>query len=1694
MDINAIQIVRASLVPDIGVNLVPYFLTSLREQISTSWNLFIATVGQNSQSTSQQPLNQSGEDLIAELVKLEASGTDGSSTFISFEMLELAFMCIALQHLDHAAESYNSTNKNSEHKSAIKSSNAHNSLTVNSCTLALVSLRNLDLQLNLEGATGMTSTDITKWFEQLLSIYKPIACIVKDAICSDNPWDPAGATFARLVHLLHLYLQALLMLSKRQANQKKSFLMFAKSGAVELTLQILDCLLRIQPCPLSDDVNKEPKSATDTDMGKLLISKACRLLEAALGLHICKDVEELASAALQVSHTLDKSAYSTTNTSNVGKKRSRGEELSADTGAASVAASTYAPSFYSGFYDCIEKFSCLPLDMPVSVAVSTGISGYKVHSRIGGVATLLHLYSLGSLRVALSDKLAFDKAISSALVNEQEEGVGAKEAMKDNERVRMLHLLDTGDTGALLSYVSNAVTSRKHIMRLLSVTHAMIMRASPVVTSPQVGATEHLHQSYCRMQLMQALASALQSSLPTHDSLEAHVGLFREQMHRSISLLQIYMQSSSEGESAAERRIHAHVALELCCIQRLTSLDHRFLLTSSNIETEDQWSAEDFKQNPTSPLQHLYRALALTDIPDDTVAALDATLADDSLALQHAQEDIFLHLIQLHGDLSRMDILARDLCRLSCLSPSTVIDRNLRRLLGGHAAQSKLTACFASIPALQRHQVWDMLALSCINFSAMKGKDADSARASLGCVLSPVLRPLTSAQKTSENVRGPAAFSAPEPGPLRGILEYVISLLDALHSVSSDTLPSAKNKKKASVVPNAYSTSSMTGIADVHTIIVAILRVSASAIAQLSPADVATGAWTPLAILVCSKLASNMSILEPLAGLTNYLDKVQQQNAESVLCAASALLAVSNFTAIAAERLGAVAELPNGIEISKRVVDTLVCACQSYRTHAINMKDILIPVVRLFVQQAPCWSHLGQQIDSKALVTSLSEVLLNSHFDLLPSDTECRSETLRVLVADAPLLGAALRAAAKIGAQRLGAFWRSTGRRTKGTAFETINAIRLGLDFCLSQLPSDLSDKANVLSTIIPEEVSGLVGALVEALSLAANTVVNSTASDMKEVNESAAVLSESLLRHVRACNSMLSIDQNALWHQNNAKSMIALACSSSPRESQMHNPTLDLVCMLLDARLVGLLTGAHALSASSVNAEISDIFLSLRVWFESAIQESSSATALTEVQHTRLRNMRTIYGVLCASLTAVDWGTQSAAGSAAIVSKELENLVKPLYTAPLGTLPAEALYVLADILKSIYRIQSTKQNSAIDPTVAPLAGVTLPAALVTSAAENELIIREAWLYLLGTWLHAQRFRGLALDLQGCDRSLQNLIDTLRAIQSEAHLPCQSVISLAVSGLLLAAPSHHVMKLSSHLATKVQEQPLLSLRMSSAFMEAVTLHARHIGTGIIGLAQQLLIHSPSRLPRPSQHPSYEVITKNHTLTFFREAAFFLRRVLGMERSASASKKQRLVVSKAADGKDDDETERAVASWTPAGVGLVSQLSTQAMLWCQLQQPTPVVCELVSQTLAAAEVLLLGASQDGFGTGAGPLAIAVSQCVHILLHFPAGPYASQIMAAISAACRVFAAASQAKETGRHAPLLLSILLDLMSNSTFSIPKERLEALQPGMFALIDRCAANKETKQALAPLGEAARAVHAELHEKYVREYKFKGRV
>ena len=89
---------RASALSNTGINLVPYFLDSLREQVSVAWSAFAKTAsgGDASRVMQAQPLlNSAGQEILAELARLEGSASSGNSTLLSLEMLQLALMSVA---------------------------------------------------------------------------------------------------------------------------------------------------------------------------------------------------------------------------------------------------------------------------------------------------------------------------------------------------------------------------------------------------------------------------------------------------------------------------------------------------------------------------------------------------------------------------------------------------------------------------------------------------------------------------------------------------------------------------------------------------------------------------------------------------------------------------------------------------------------------------------------------------------------------------------------------------------------------------------------------------------------------------------------------------------------------------------------------------------------------------------------------------------------------------------------------------------------------------------------------------------------------------------------------------------------------------------------------------------------------------------------------------------------------------------------------------------------------------------------------------------------------------------------------------------------------------------------------------------------------------------------------------------------
>jgi hypothetical protein len=162
-----------------------------------------------------------------------------------------------------------------------------------------------------------------------------------------------------------------------------------------------------------------------------------------------------------------------------------------------------------------------------------------------------------------------------------------------------------------------------------------------------------------------------------------------------------------------------------------------------------------------------------------------------------------------------------------------------------------------------------------------------------------------------------------------------------------------------------------------------------------------------------------------------------------------------------------------------------------------------------------------------------------------------------------------------------------------------------------------------------------------------------------------------------------------------------------------------------------------------------------------------------------------------------------------------------------------------------------------------------------------------------------------------------------------------------------------------------------------------------------------------------------------------------------------------------------------------------------------QQHVPVLCTHVCTAL---EQVLVCTPHECVSTSIGTLCAAITDVAHVALHAPSNAQLGgglHIYADPMGALRkVLVACAQSRDFAKHGQFLVAALCDLLGNSgkQANKNKERMEALQPGIFALLEKCGGKREALQMVAPLDERGRAVLAELQKKYDREYKFRGRV
>ena len=427
-------------------------------------------------------------------------------------------------------------------------------------------------------------------------------------------------------------------------------------------------------------------------------------------------------------------------------------------------------------------------------------------------------------------------------------------------------------------------------------------------------------------------------------------------------------------------------------------------------------------------------------------------------------------------------------------------------------------------------------------------------------------------------------------------------------------------------------------------------------------------------------------------------------------------------------------------------------------------------------------------------------------------------------------------------------------------------------------------------------------------------------------------------------------------------------------------------------------------------------------------------------------------------------------------------------------------------------------------------AGTDLGPMLLGAQAEiSETETCTAWLYLSGVFLHSQRVLGFVMEPRAAKSwatKIGQVIKTSMRSMSTYSVSAED-ISLVLTGLLRACTQQATVVACAELGKMAQTSPpLLCVRVCTALLEARGLVDRASVLSVpLRMVQELLLRSAAQLQLllnlPFQSQQCGATAGAETVMVFQELVRAMHLLLTVDTKTKAG---------GAGGKKRAQEDTGNASNVDASVRLEERgvdvaalvaccVSTTSLMASHLlnvhetgtgrgsengigraviaQQHVPVLCTHVCTAL---EQVLVCTPHECVSTSIGTLCAAITDVAHVALHAPSNAQLGgglHIYADPMGALRkVLVACAQSRDFAKHGQFLVAALCDLLGNSgkQANKNKERMEALQPGIFALLEKCGGKREALQMVAPLDERGRAVLAELQKKYDREYKFRGRV
>ena len=431
-------------------------------------------------------------------------------------------------------------------------------------------------------------------------------------------------------------------------------------------------------------------------------------------------------------------------------------------------------------------------------------------------------------------------------------------------------------------------------------------------------------------------------------------------------------------------------------------------------------------------------------------------------------------------------------------------------------------------------------------------------------------------------------------------------------------------------------------------------------------------------------------------------------------------------------------------------------------------------------------------------------------------------------------------------------------------------------------------------------------------------------------------------------------------------------------------------------------------------------------------------------------------------------------------LNRLVSNLMSML-TVNHDTLPpihsGYALYVMADCYRYLSIVESTMSITLSTPS------------MVGHGNEN------GWMYYSATYCLVCSMRNQYLSTP----SSLNLLDTLLSLLSKSNRYGSKEMSLATSSLLKATSS--VVKEIFYMKIVQTMNQLLVISQSHHSSRYCNLLSFAEGVASSADFHRAEAHSIRIIMKVIDvvvqrgHVAYEEIDMDDEI--LSRLVSLLNNGL-IKLSSRKSKRQN---SKITDGSVDENVSASVEMQSTWSLWMWSVLAELSGIYCEdPSKMEKVHSEIVrkgrSMMQRAAMLMdlmesLLGWSSSTLSSTVGVIGMAMRRLIVVMLQWHnVLQNKSYTSSCLRAGARVMTAAATCKDLSKHVAQLAAIIVDGLVG--LNISSEVRELLIPGLFALFDRCQ-YKQKKQMYSLLDMQGGTILQDLHEIYMRDFKFIGK-